>query len=131
MSLQLLPHCFFSFVELTLQVYDNQIVDDIISDDTDQLQRLMEFIAAEDAALGEVGCGHVGGDKLSVYLENRGININEEYWKNLLREHLGHVLTEHDFDSIISQVARYVESFVMGVVVPFQAHDIKLRDTLN
>lgn len=88
-----------------------------ISDDTAQHQRLMELIAAEDAALGEVGCGRVVGGKLSVYLENRGINIDDERWRNLLREHLGHILTELDFDSIISQVRSYVESLVAGVFV--------------
>lgn len=74
-------------------------------------QRLMELIEAEDAANGEVGCG-VPSDKLSQYLNNRSININGENLRQLLREHLGHILTEQDFDAIISQVSRHICSMV-------------------
>jgi hypothetical protein len=76
-----------------------------------QTQRLMELIEAEDAANGEVGCG-VPSDKLSQYLDNRSININGENLRQLLREHLGHTLTELDFDAIISQVSRHICSMV-------------------
>ncbi|BAZ36768.1 hypothetical protein NIES4101_26880 (plasmid) [Calothrix sp. NIES-4101] len=74
-------------------------------------QRLMELIEAEDAANGEVGCG-VASDKLSQYLDKRSININGENLRQLLREHLGHILTERDFDAIISQVSRHICSMV-------------------
>jgi hypothetical protein len=76
-----------------------------------QTQRLMELIEAEDAANGEVGCG-VPSNKLSKYLDNRSININGENLRQLLREHLGHILTERDFDAIISQVSRHICSMV-------------------
>jgi hypothetical protein len=76
-----------------------------------QTQRLMELIEAEDAANGEVGCG-IPSDKLSKYLDNRSININGENLRQLLREHLGHILTELDFDAIISQVSRHICSMV-------------------
>lgn len=78
-------------------------------------QQLMEFVAAEDTANGEVGCGRIVGNTFSAYLEKRGINISDNNLRNLLREYLGHVLTESDFDSIISQVSRRIESLVMGV----------------
>lgn len=76
-----------------------------------QTQRLMELIEAEDAANGEVGCG-IPSDKLSKYLDNRSININDENLRQLLREHLEHILTERDFDAIISQVSRHICSMV-------------------
>jgi hypothetical protein len=76
-----------------------------------QTQRLMELIEAEDAANGEVSCG-IPSNKLSKYLDNRSININGENLRQLLREHLGHILTERDFDAIISQVSRHICSMV-------------------
>ncbi|AFZ04524.1 hypothetical protein [Calothrix sp. PCC 6303] len=82
-----------------------------ITNDLLQTQRLMELIEAEDAANGEVGCG-IPSDKLSKYLDNRSININGENLRQLLREHLGHILTERDFDAIISQVSRHICSMV-------------------
>ncbi|GAA6621435.1 hypothetical protein [Scytonema sp. NUACC26] len=88
---------------------------DSTMDDVAKHQQLIEFVAAEDAANGEVSCGQMVGNNFSAYLENRSININDNNLRNLLREHLGHVLTESDFDLIISQVSRRIESLVMGV----------------
>jgi hypothetical protein len=82
-----------------------------LTNDLLQTQRLMELIEAEDAANGEVGCG-IPSNKLSKYLDNRSININGENLRQLLREHLGHILTERDFDAIISQVSRHICSMV-------------------
>jgi hypothetical protein len=82
-------------------------------DDTTSYPRLMELIEAEDAANGEVGCGRDLGNKPSVYLKTCGINISDEKLRNLLREYLGHLLMELDFDSIINQVSHFVESLVV------------------
>jgi hypothetical protein len=82
-------------------------------DDTTSYPRLMELIEAEDAANGEVGCGRNLGNKPSVYLKTCGINISDEKLRNLLREYLGHLLMELDFDSIINQVSHFVESLVV------------------
>jgi hypothetical protein len=82
--------------------------------DSIQVQRLMELIAAEDASGGEVGCG-VPSDKLIAYINNRSINISDDNFRQLLREYLGHILTERDYDRIISTVSRYIESIVAGV----------------
>ena len=76
-------------------------------------QRLMELVEAEDAANGEVGCGRNFGDRPSVYLKTCGINISDEKLRNLLREYLGHLLMEVDFDSIVTQVSYFVESLVV------------------
>jgi hypothetical protein len=81
------------------------------ANNSQQTQRLMELIAAEDAANGEVGCG-VASDNFVQYLDNRSVNINGENLRQLLREHLGHTLTELDFDAIISQVSHYICSLV-------------------
>lgn len=83
------------------------------SDDVTRHKRLMELVEAEDAANGEVGCGRDWGDKLSGQLITCGINISDENLRTLLREHLGHLLMERDFDSITSQVRRAVESLVV------------------
>jgi len=77
----------------------------------------MELVAAEDASNGEVGCG-VASDKIIAYLSNRSKNIDYDNFRELLREHLGHILTECDYDKIISQVTRYIESIVAGVDHP-------------
>lgn len=82
--------------------------------DSIQVQRLMELIEAEDASGGEVGCG-VPSDKLRAYINNRSINISDDNFRQLLREYLGHILTERDYDRIISTVSRYIESIVAGV----------------
>jgi len=76
-------------------------------------KRLMELVEAEDAANGEIGCGRDWGDKLSVYLSTCGINVSDEGLRILLREHLGHVLMERDFDSIATQVHRQIEALVV------------------
>jgi len=76
-------------------------------------QRLMELVEAEDAANGEVGCGRNLGNKPLVYLKTCGINISDEKLRSLLREYLGHLLMEVDFDSIVTQVSYFVESLVV------------------
>ncbi|GAA6615833.1 hypothetical protein [Scytonema sp. NUACC26] len=73
-------------------------------------QHFMEMIAAEDVSNGEVGCGQLANTDFLAYLKVACINIDEESLRNLLQTHLGQVLTERDFDSIISQVSRYIES---------------------
>lgn len=60
-----------------------------ISDEAARHQRLMELIEAEDAANGEVGCGRSLGKGLSDYFSTRGIALDDEKLKSLLREHLG------------------------------------------
>ncbi|MEG4202766.1 hypothetical protein QUA20_02375 [Microcoleus sp. Pol7_A1] len=82
-------------------------------DDTIRHQRLRELVEAEDAANGEVGCGRNLGDRPSVYLKTCGINISDEKLRNLLREYLGHLLMEIDFDSIVTQVSYFIESLVV------------------
>jgi hypothetical protein len=77
-----------------------------------QDQRFMEMIAAEEASNGEVGCGQLANTDFLAYLKIRSINIDDENFRSLLQTHLGQVLTEHDFDSIISQVSRKIESVV-------------------
>jgi hypothetical protein len=81
--------------------------------DTIRHQRLMELVEAEDAANGEVGCGRNLGDRPSVYLKTCGINISDEKLRSLLREYLGHLLMEVDFDSIVTQVSYFVELLVV------------------
>lgn len=82
-------------------------------DEVARHQRLMELIEAEDAANGEVGCGRDLGKGLSGYFSTRGIALEDEKLKSLLREHLGHILMEPDFDSITSQIQRQIESLVI------------------
>jgi len=79
-------------------------------------QRLMELVEAEDASNGEVGCGGDWGEQLPIYLRTCDINISDEKLRILLREHLGNLLMERDFDSILTQVSRFIES------VAVQAH---------
>ena len=76
-------------------------------------QRLMELIEAEDAANGEVGCGQYLGKRVSGYVTSRGIALDDGKLKNLLREHLGQILRESDFDSITTQIQRQIESLVV------------------
>lgn len=76
-------------------------------------QRLLQGVEAEDASNGEVGCGRDWGEKLPVYLATYGINVSDEGLRTLLREHLGHVLMERDFDSIVNQVSRFIEPLVV------------------
>jgi hypothetical protein len=84
-----------------------------MTDSETRYQRLMELVEAEDASNGEVGCGRYWGEQLPVYLRTCGINISDQTLRNLLREHLGHVLMERDFDSIVTQVSRFIESLVV------------------
>jgi hypothetical protein len=83
------------------------------SDEAIRHQRLMELVEAEDAANGEVGCGRDLGKGLSGYFSNRGIALDDEKLKSLLREHLGHILMEPDFDSIATQIQRQLESLLI------------------
>ncbi|NDJ19880.1 hypothetical protein [Myxacorys almedinensis] len=83
------------------------------SDKADRHQRLLELIEAEDAANGEVGCGRDLGKGLSGYFSTRGVALDDEQLKRLLREHLGHILMEPDFDSITTQIQRRLESLVV------------------
>lgn len=95
-------------------------------DDTICHQRLMELVEAEDAANGEVGCGRNLGDRPSVYLKTCGINISDEKLRNLLREYLGHLLMEVDFDSIVTQVSYFVESLVVQESIRSANHQPEL-----
>jgi hypothetical protein len=83
----------------------------IISDETARHQRLLELIEAEDAANGEVGCG----GKISGPCSTRGVGLEDEKLKSLLREHLGHRLMEPDFDAITAQIQHQIESLVPQV----------------
>lgn len=87
-----------------------------------QHKRLMELIEAEDAANGEVGCGRDWGERFSVDLNTSGINISDGNFRTLLREHLGHLLMERDFDSITTQVSRFIESNLVQANVQHQQH---------
>lgn len=82
--------------------------DDVLS------TRLMELVEAEDASNGEVGCG-VASDKFIATLSNINKNIDDDHLRQLLRQYLGHILTECDYDQIISQVSRYIESIIVGL----------------
>lgn len=86
--------------------------------ETTKNQHLIELVAAEDAANGEVGCGRLASSNFLAYLNNRSINIDDENFRSLLNLHLGNILTERDFDSIISKVSRYIESVVAATTVP-------------
>ena len=76
-------------------------------------QRLMELVEAEDAVNGEVGCGRDLGNRISGYFSTREIALEDEKLKGFLREHLGHILREPDFDSIATQIQRQIESSVI------------------
>lgn len=86
-----------------------------MTDSETRYQRLMELVEAEDASNGEVGCGRDWGKRLPVYLRTCGINIADDKLRTLLREHPGNVLMERDFDSIMTQVSRFIESVVVQV----------------
>ncbi len=86
-----------------------------MTDSETRYQRLMELVEAEDASNGEVGCGRDWGEQFPVYLRTCGINISDDKLRTLLREHLGNVLMERDFDSIMTQVSRFIESVVVQV----------------
>ncbi|MBV8885972.1 MAG: hypothetical protein JO235_18530 [Chroococcidiopsidaceae cyanobacterium CP_BM_RX_35] len=78
-------------------------------DEAARHQHLMQLIEAEDAANGEVGCGRDLEKGLSGYFSTRGFALDDEKLKSLLREHLGHILMDPDFDSIITQIQRQIE----------------------
>ncbi len=90
------------------------------SDEVARYQRLMELVEAEDASQGEVGCGGNRGKRISEYFSTSGIIFDDEKLTSLLREHLGHILNEPDFDSITSQIQRQIES----VIVPSFSHPL-------
>ena len=76
-------------------------------------QRLMELIEAEDAANGEVGCGRALGNSISGSFSTHEMALEDEKLKRCLQEHLGHILTEPDFDAIATQIQRQIESLVI------------------
>lgn len=59
--------------------------------ETTKNQHLMELVAAEDAANGEVGCGRLASSNFLAYLNNRSINIDDENFRSLLLSHLGNI----------------------------------------
>ncbi|GAA6619639.1 hypothetical protein [Scytonema sp. NUACC26] len=82
-------------------------------------EQLMEGIAAEDASNGEIGCGRDWGNKLAVYLNTCEINVSDEKLRGLLREYLGGVLMETDFDSIIERVTRFIQPLVVEAHIKY------------
>lgn len=100
------------------------------SDEAARHQRLLELVEAEDAANGEVGCGRDLGEGLSGYFSTRGVALDEEKLKSLLREHLGHILMEPDFDSITTQIQRRLESLV-GQSLNSSSSSAPLLDSTN
>jgi hypothetical protein len=78
------------------------------SDEATRHQRLMEWVAAEDAANGEVGCGQVGNSSSSDF--GNHVVLDDEKLRQVLRLHLGHILREPDFDSITTQIQGQIES---------------------
>ena len=83
-----------------------------MSNEATRNQRLMELIEAEDAANGEVGCGQYLGRRVLGYVASHGTALDDEKLRSLLREHLGHILRDPDFDSITTQIQRQIESLV-------------------
>jgi hypothetical protein len=79
------------------------------ADEPTRHDRLMELVAAEDASNGEVGCGRAWESKLSGYWNTSSLNATGEPLKGLLQKHLGTILMEPDFDSIITQLQRQLE----------------------
>ncbi|MEM9922406.1 MAG: hypothetical protein AAF915_01395, partial [Cyanobacteria bacterium P01_D01_bin.50] len=77
-------------------------------------QRLMELIAAEDAASSQVGCSQVANGNFLDIINYKSINIDNENFRGLLRSHLGHLLAEVDFDLIISKINRYIYSKLLS-----------------
>ena len=100
------------------------------SDKAARHQRLLELVEAEDAANGEVGCGRDLGKGLSGYLSTRGVVLDDEQLKSLLREHLGHILMEPDFDSITTQIQRRLESLVVQSL-DSSSSSVSLLDSTN
>ncbi len=92
----------------------NQFTSDTSTEIT-QNQRLMELIAAEDAASSQVGCSRVANANFLDIIENKSISIDNENFRDLLRSHLGHLLAEVDFDFIISKVNRYIHKIILSV----------------
>jgi hypothetical protein len=83
-------------------------------------EQLMEGIAAEDAANGEIGCGRDWGSKFAVYLSTCGINVSHEKLMGLLREYLGAVLMETDFERIVQRITRFIEPLVVEAHIQYQ-----------
>jgi hypothetical protein len=78
------------------------------SDEAIRHSRLMAWVEAEDAAQGEVGCGHLS-DRETDELRH-DIILETEQLRDVLRSHLGHLLGDLDFDSIVTQIQYQVES---------------------
>jgi len=76
----------------------------VTPDEQARRQRLMELVEAEDAANGEVGCGRRLDKAVSEHFSVAKSAFDPEELKHLLQEHLGHILTEADFDSIATQI---------------------------
>lgn len=87
-----------------------------MSNESTRKQRLMELIEAEDAANGEVGCGQYLGKRGSGDVPPRGVALDDEKLKSLLREHLGRILREPDVESVTTQIQHQIES--LGVQAP-------------
>jgi len=83
------------------------------SDEAAHHQRLLELVEAEDSANGKVSCGQELEKGLSGYFSSRGNFIDDEKLKNLLRDHLRHILREPDFDSITTQIQHQIESVIV------------------
>jgi len=84
-----------------------------LTDDSVQNQQLIELIEAEDAANGEVGCGIIA-DFFLDYLHYRSVNQSDEQIRILLRGHLGHLLSDADFDAILGQVHCCIDTLLLG-----------------
>jgi hypothetical protein len=79
------------------------------SDEAIRHSRLMAWVEAEDAAQGEVGCGHLsdrGTDDFRL-----DIILDTEQLRRVLQSHLGHLLGDLDFDSIVTQIQYQVGSW--------------------
>jgi hypothetical protein len=100
------------------------------SDKATHHQRPLELVEAEDATNGEVGCGWDLGKGLSGYLSTREVALDDEQLKSLLREHLGHILMEPDFDSITTQIQRRLESLVVQFL-DSSSSSASLLDSIN
>lgn len=83
------------------------------SSDEGARQRLMELVEAEDAANGEVGCGRKLDKGGAESLRASRIFLDVEGLKQLLREHLGHILMELDFDAITTRIEYQFELLII------------------
>ena len=85
-----------------------------------QYQNLMDWVAAEDASNGEVGCGWDLDKYLFAFLSTRGIVFDHEKLKSLLQEHLQDVLGEADYnDQYKSKSCRWSQSKLPDMVYSY------------